>query len=352
MEFEGLPCVIGLEITLACNLNCRHCASSAGRPRSNELTTNEMIAICDQFPDLLVREVDITGGEPLVRKDWFKIAEHLGKLNIHVRMVTNGLLLKDNISRIINAGLSTVGISFDGLENTHDFIRERKGLFKRIIDGVEAAIAANIPVAAITAVNNRNVDELQELQTVLFDLGIRDWQVQPIFSRGRAKETELNLSESAFLEMGEFVKRRMKMCDASGFHLMPADGVGYYTDMDTRDHAWKGCSAGLSTCGITADGKIKGCLSLPDHFIEGDLRQNDLWDIWFNKHSFAYNRQFSVNDLGENCMNCIYGEQCKGGCSVMSYAATDRFHNDPYCFYRILEKNKSCRRVVCAECAV
>lgn len=336
MKFEGFPVVIGFELTLACNLRCKHCASSAGRHRVNELSFDEILNICDQFPDLLVQEVDFTGGEPLLHAEWPRIATHLRKLNIPVRMVSNGVLLKDNISRIVDAGIATVGISIDGLEATHDYIRARPGLFKQIISGVEAALAADIPIAVITAVNNYNVSELPKLYTILHGLGVRHWQVQPLFSRGRAREEELHLSESSFLEMGEFVHSHVTACDSVGFNMIPADGVGYFTELDTRDPAWQGCGAGMAACGITADGKVKGCLSFPDHLFEGDLRKQDLWSIWFDKASFTYNRRFLLGSLGENCTNCEFGEQCRGGCSVMSYTATQQFHNDPYCFHRIL----------------
>ena len=336
MGFEGFPSVIGLELTLACNLRCNHCASSAGHPRPNELSLDEILNICDQFPDLLVQEVDLTGGEPLLRPDWFRIATYLRELNIPVRMVSNGVLLKENISRLVDAGIATVGISLDGLEATHDHIRERPGLFKQVLNGVEAALAAGIPIAVITAVNNHNVSELPKLYALLHRLGVRHWQVQPIFSRGRARETELNLSESSFLKLGEFIHSHAASCGTVGFSMMPADGVGYFTELDTRDPAWQGCGAGMSSCGITSDGKVKGCLSFPDHLVEGDLRKRDLWSIWFDKTSFIYNRKFSPEDLGENCTNCKFDEQCRGGCSVMSYASTQQFHNDPYCFHRIL----------------
>ncbi|MGD8777871.1 MAG: radical SAM protein [Ignavibacteria bacterium] len=340
MEFEGFPAVIGLELTLACNLRCKHCASSAGYPRHNELSLKEMLNICDQFPDLLVQEVDLTGGEPLVRKDWFKIASYIRELNIPVRMVSNGVLLKDNLARIKDADISTVGISLDGLESTHDHIREKPGLFKQIINGIESALAEGIPIAVITAVSNYNVNELPGLYTFLRQLGVRHWQVQPIFSRGRAREEQLNLSETSFIQLGKFVQSNINLCEANVVNMMPADGVGYFTELDTREQEWNGCGAGISTCGITADGKIKGCLSLPDEFIEGDLRKRDLWDIWFDKKSFTYNRCFSASELGANCSNCEFGEQCKGGCSVMSHTATTKFHNDPFCFHRILPKQK------------
>lgn len=340
MRFEGFPNVIGLELTLACNLRCKHCASSAGDPRENELSLDELLSICDQMPDLLVQEVDITGGEPLLRKDWFAVARHLKVLDIPTRMVSNGILLKDNIGRLLDAGVATVGVSIDGLEKTHDFIRGKSGLFRIITDGVEQAAAAGVPMAAITAVNDINVGELSELHAFLKNIGIRHWQVQPIFSRGRAEESELNLLDDTYMQLGNFAYKHCHASDNTDISIMPADGVGYYTDLDTRERPWQGCSAGLATCGITADGKIKGCLSMPDHMIEGDLRERNLWEIWFDQEAFSYNRMFTVMDLGDNCRECVHGETCKGGCSVMSLTATGQFHNNPFCFHKILERRK------------
>ena len=77
---------------------------------------------------------------------------------------------------------------------------------------------------------------------------------------------------------------------------------------------------------------------MPDELIEGDLRKNDLWDIWFSPNAFAYNRQFSQSQLGANCANCDMNETCSGGCSTSSYASTGIFHNDPCCFYSINSK--------------
>ncbi len=339
MAFEGFPLVVGWELTLACNLRCGHCASSAGFPRPNELRLNEALDLCDQFPALLVQEVDFTGGEPLLRTDWIKIAMRLNELKITTRLVTNGLLLKENVPFLKEANIATVGVSLDGLEVTHDRIRKRPGLFQQVIAGVEAALAADLPTAVITAVNDQNVRELPKLFAFLQSIGIRHWQVQPTFVLGRAQEGgELGLSESSYQELGEFICSHVGLCETGGFRMMPADGVGYFTALDTRKPAWRGCAAGILSCGITSEGKIKGCLSFPDKLIEGNLRERDLWDIWFDDEAFTYNRRFLLVDLGEYCKGCEFGEYCKGGCTVMSYAATQQFHNDPYCFHGMLAR--------------
>jgi radical SAM protein with 4Fe4S-binding SPASM domain len=135
--------------------------------------------------------------------------------------------------------------------------------------------------------------------------------------------------------MGRFARGCAIARPSSRPVVLPGDSFGYYTDADRREPPWGGCSAGLFLCGITSDGGVKGCLSMPDIFIEDSLRRRDLWDIWFDPAAFRYNRQFSIADLGPHCRSCDRAQECGGGCSSMSYACTGGFHNDPFCFYRM-----------------
>lgn len=335
MGFEGFPLIVGWELTLACNLRCRHCGSSAALPRPDELNVEECLAICEQLPALLVQEVDFTGGEPLLRPDWSRIATHLGELGIRTKLLTNGLTLgPDTVAQLKDAGIAGVGVSIDGLEATHDHIRDRTGLFQHALAGIERVSNAGLPVTVITTVNGLNIDELPALFVLLRSLGVDAWQVQPIFPLGRGKAASgLRLSEQAYIQLGAFVGEWGPLSAETGTELMPGDSFGYFTAVDKREPPWGGCSAGLTACGITSNGKVKGCLSLPDELVEGDLRHKDLWDIWFREDAFPYTRQFSIDKLGPACQTCDMAEQCKGGCSAMSYACSQAFHNDPYCFY-------------------
>ena len=341
MEFEGFPYVVGWELTLACNLRCSHCGSSAGLPRVNELTLEESLAICDQFPELLVQEVDFTGGEPLLRSDWLRIVTYLGEIGIRTKILTNGLLLEpDTVAQIKEAGIAGVGISLDGLERTHDYIRGQAGLFRCVVAGIERVVKADLPLTVITAANALNIKELPSIFTLLQSVGVSRWQIQPIFPLGRVhKAADLQLSDQIYMQLGTFVKEWGPQVEEAGIKMVPADSFGYFTELDTREPSWGGCPAGLFSCGITSDGKVKGCLSLPDDVIEGDLRQHDLWDIWFHPDSFHYTRHFTTEALGPACHSCDKAEQCHGGCSAMSYGSTGRFHNDPYCFHGIRMRN-------------
>lgn len=343
LNFEGFPLIIGWELTLTCNLRCNHCGSSAGLPRQGELTTEECLKICDQFPDLLVQEVNFTGGEPLLRPDWADIAMHLRDLGITTKILTNGMALgQDTISRMKDAGISGVGISLDGLAETHDYIRGRVGCFQNVLKGIKLVLGNDIPLTVITTVNALNVHELPALFELLRSVDVKRWRVQPIIPEGRVQGfTALRMDEKDYMALGNFFLQWEQRARTEGVELLSGDGLGYFDESILHDNPWRGCPAGLVSCGITSDGRIKGCLSLPDEVVEGDLRKNDLWDIWFHSDSFAYTRQFSKEKLGSNCKTCDRAEECGGGCSAKSYGNTRRFHNDPLCLRRSRSKDRA-----------
>ncbi|MGC2109030.1 MAG: radical SAM protein [Candidatus Korobacteraceae bacterium] len=334
MAFEGFPFIVGWELTLACNLRCRHCASTAGLPRKNELSLEECLALCDQFPALLVQEVDFTGGEPLLKTGWEQIAVRLRELGIATRIITNGIeLSEETVRRMREAGLAGVGVSLDGIEATHDYVRARDGMFGLVIAGLERLVAAGLPPTVITAVNSRSLCELPQVFDLLRSLGVRSWQLQPIFPSGRSFERpELQLSEEQYLELGRFVAEWEPKGRELGLELRAADSCGYFTELATGPE-WHGCNAGIVAAGIMSDGRVKGCLSMPDELADGDLRKSDLWDIWFRPGAFAYTRDYERSKLGPNCAGCEYGDQCRGGCTSMSYTTMGRIHDDPYCFH-------------------
>lgn len=334
MPFEGFPFIIGWELTLSCNLRCTHCGSSAGQARSNELTTKEALEICEQLPALLVQEVDFTGGEPILRADWPLIARRLIELNIPTNVLTNGLQVDaDTVAQMKEIGISGAGISLDGLERTHDSIRNCKGSFAAVLRSIARMQDADVPINVITTVNAVNLSELPDLLRLLQSLGVRTWRLQPLIPAGRVRaHQELQIDNTVTLRLGRFIRDNKRDAARKELNIICSDGLEYIDEGDERP--WRGCSAGIVSCGITSDGKVKGCLSMPDELIEGDLRQNSLWDIWFDDTAFPYTRRFSLDQLGPNCSACEKREECKGGCSSHSFCSTGSFHNDPCCFYQ------------------
>jgi radical SAM protein with 4Fe4S-binding SPASM domain len=153
------------------------------------------------------------------------------------------------------------------------------------------------------------------------------------------------MTGAQYLALKEPVQAWAYREEVLGIYVTPADSLGYFSEVEAPGGVtWHGCPAGRISCGITSDGKVKGCLSLPDHLIEGDLREKDLWSIWFAPGAFVYTRDFTPKCLGANCRGCELGEMCRGGCSAMSFGSTGAFHNDPYCFHSLARRNPAAFR--------
>ena len=328
-----LDCVVW-EITLKCNLKCSHCGSSAGKARSNELTTKECFKLNEELAELGCNSVSLMGGEPFLRRDWLSIAQSINDLGMNLNFVSNGFTLDRYIDKISQLEPQVIGISLDGLEKTHDKIRKVKGSFKRAINSIELLRDRGIQTTIITTVSKLNFDDLPKMKNLIFKKGA-NWQIKIAMPFGNFQR-EFMLSKEEFYAVALFIaSERIK----NSFENLPVIGAhcfGYYSKFLPGCQEWKSCSAGISSIGVTSNGGIVGCLSMGnDRLIEGNIRERSLKEIWQDPNSFSYNRKFGKNKLGSNCKNCKHGIKCKGGCNSMSTTITNKFHNDPYCFYSI-----------------
>ena len=355
-KFGYFPRVAVWELTLRCNLACRHCGSRAGKPREDELSLGEALALCEDLARLHCQRLTLGGGEPTLRRDWPAIATKLIELGVRVGMITNGLTWNDELSAIAKrVGLESVAFSVDGLDEAHDHVRRHDGHLRKVLAAIDSCRLAGVRVGAITTVNARNKHELEAVRGLLAAHGVRNWQVQLATATGNlADHPELALAPEDMLDL---VPRIAAMCaDRRRPTVHPGHDIGYYGGCEERLRGadknfpfWTGCSAGCSVIGIESHGHIKGCLSLPssqegvDTFVEGNIRQTPLEEIWRRKGAFAYNREFTREHLGGYCRECEYGEICRGGCTWMGFANERSLRDNPYCYHRQLKAREASR---------
>lgn len=334
-----VPIHVVWETTLNCNMNCMHCGSSAGTQRKKELTTKEGLTLCKDLSELGTKIISLMGGEALLRKDWGLLANHIRDLGINVTLMSNGWLINEKtISELIKIEPYAVTISIDGgIAKTHDLIRHLEGSFDRCIKSLELLTNANLPVTVITTVHKQNYKELPLLRDFLLNKGIA-WQIQMGNAVGRFPKS-LILTKEEFYSVALFIASCRKKYSIKELPVMGAHNFGYNSNIlpNIMILPWIGCQAGLTALGIQSDGGIKGCLSLPDEFIEGNIRKQKISDVWNNPNLFFYNRNFKKEDLGEKCKECKYGKICKGGCLTVSSSLTGKNHSDPYCL-QLIEK--------------
>ena len=129
---KHIPISVVWETTLACNMNCLHCGSSAGKRRVKELSTDESMKLCDDLKTLGTRVISMMGGEPFLRKDWEDIALYIRDLNMNLTFMSNGLLIDDKIiTKLKKIDPYAVTISIDGATaSTHNTIRGVKKSFE------------------------------------------------------------------------------------------------------------------------------------------------------------------------------------------------------------------------------
>lgn len=333
-------------------MKCLHCASSAneGWTRGNELSLKEKLALCGDLHELGCENVALSGGEALLDKDWEPVAKRLVGLGINVSVISNGLVIDAEIAkRIKDAGLCRIALSLDGLEATHNYIRGNSKSFKKVIDTVPLLARVGLPVNFVTHINSLNIKELRAIENLAGSLGINVWRLQLGSPIGRmAKNPNLLITPDRLPEVADFIvaaKKRQKVTISVG------DNIGYFSHHEQKLRStpkrgnlnfWCGCSAGCLNLGIESNGNVKGCLSLQsERFVEGNVRTEPLRDIWNKKGNFSYTRDFKVKNLKGHCRGCEYGEICRGGCVFMAYGSTGTPHNNPYCLYNVMVRNKS-----------
>jgi radical SAM protein with 4Fe4S-binding SPASM domain len=332
-DFPFKPKVVGWELTKACNFRCLHCGSYAGEPHKDELTLQEGLALCRNLADLKCEVLTLSGGEPLLHPHWDEYAKALSSYGIRVYMITNGYFLEENIDRILASPLRRLGLSIDGLQSTHNYIRDNPRAFQKAMLGVKLLKEKGLTVGAVTHISKMNIKEMQELYDYFLTLHLDFWQIQITFLSGRMKEHEDFISNPEdMITIAKFIEKVRK---AGKMVVDGGDNLGYYSRCDITAHPWKGCFAGRWLMGIEAEGSVKGCLSLPRELIEGNVRKRPLKEIWEDPQLFKYNRYFNPQDLQGNCSGCDKGSLCRAGCKVTAYSSTGSFFNNPYCLYRV-----------------
>jgi len=340
-ENKYVPGQVVWELTLKCNLKCIHCGSSAGKARADELSTREALRLCKDLAEINSREVCFMGGEPFLRKEWYRLGREITDLGMKLLVISNGFMANDDIiSKLVKLQPYGVSVSLDGATaKTHDHIRGVNGSFKKVMEFISLLEKADLPTAVITTVNRFNFKELPLIRDFLLDKNIA-WQIQVGAPEGRFPENLL-LSKEEFYSLGLFIAFLQTKYSTKELPVVGAHCCGYYSQYIPHPGLspnWRGCQAGITVLSVKSNGDVIGCLATPDEYIEGNIRDRSIVDIWNDPDAFAYNRKFKKEDLGENCKDCKYGETCKGGCMGMSTCLTGKPHNDPYCYYKIEQK--------------
>jgi radical SAM protein with 4Fe4S-binding SPASM domain len=304
------------------------------------LTTEEALHLCDDLKGIGCQGVALMGGEPLLRPDWDTISERIHELGMELSIITNGWLgQNDDITqRIMDLSPECVSVSLDGGEAaTHDMIRGVPGSFDRATKAIERYVSLGLPTSVITTVHKMNLKDLTKIREFLRGIGVA-WQIQTATPHGRLERKHV-LSKEEYYSVALFMAATRKTM-SKDLMVAGAHDMGYFSTIlpELQVAAWQGCQADMGTLGIQSNGNIIGCLALQDDFIEGNVRELPLTEIWNDDSLFRYSRRVKKSDVKAHCARCEFAGPCGGVCTAMSVSLGKGIHQDPYCL-RFIEKS-------------
>ncbi|MEM0118565.1 MAG: TIGR04053 family radical SAM/SPASM domain-containing protein [Conexivisphaerales archaeon] len=196
MPFESKPLLVFWEMTRACNLFCLHCRASAiKRALPGELSTADAKIMLEDIQKFgrPYPTVILTGGDPLLRKDFFEIIQHLNHIDIPfaVSPAVTEMLNEDILLSLKKHNTSSISVSLDGSSKyVHDRIRSVDGTFDRTMDVIRKAVALGINIQVNTTIMKQNVFELPYIFELVRRMGVRTWELFFLIGVGRATGVE------------------------------------------------------------------------------------------------------------------------------------------------------------------
>lgn len=301
------------ECTLRCNARCLHCGSDCKISAVNEdMPADDFLKVIDSLrPHVDQHKVFIifTGGEALMRKDLEYVGLQLYKREFPWGMVTNGIALTNSrLQSLLQSGMHSVSVSLDGFEDAHDWLRGVSGCFKKALNAIQLLVNENDLIwDVVTCVNQKNFSRLEEFKNFLVATGVKRWRLFTIFPVGRAaRNPDLQIDNEQFTFLLDFIKS----CRKEGKLRVNFACEGFLGEYETlvRDNFYR-CNAGLSVASILSDGSISSCPSIRSHYYQGNIYQDDFWDVWQNRFQVFRNRDWMKNGL---CADCKMWKFCLG----------------------------------------
>lgn len=302
------------ESTLRCNVHCLHCGSDCVSSITQpDMPSADFLKVIDEqiTPHVNPHEVMIiiSGGEPLMRKDLEDVGRALYDRGYPWGMVTNGLALTpERFVALRKAGLRSLTISCDGLQEDHIWLRQHPLAFEGATRAIRLAAAdKGLTWDVVTCANQRNYPHLKAIREMLWGMGVRNWRVFGIDPMGRAATNpELLLTDEQFRGLMDFIAAEREQ----GRHVSySCEGyLGSYEGR-VRDHLYH-CAAGISIASILIDGSISACTSIRGKYYQGNIYRDSFWEVW--EHGFKPYRDRSWMKKQTPCKDCKAFAFCEG----------------------------------------
>lgn len=351
---EGMGPVVVWNSTRTCNLKCRHCyMSSDAKKYQNELTTAEAKQFIDDLADFNVPVLLFSGGEPLIRPDFFELADYAAEKGVRPTLSTNGTLITPEVARKIkDIGVGYVGISLDGLREVNDKFRGKAGAFEAAMNGIKNCVAVDQRVGLRFTINHHNIQELENIFDFIEEENINRVCFYHLVYSGRGNQMmdeDVTAEESRramdiiIRRTRDFEERGLKKeiltvdnhCDGVYMYLKAlqegkdelAQQIKKYISMNG------GNRSGMAFAEVDPLGYVH-----PDQFTQhhtfGNVRERKFGDIWQDTtNPIMAGLKDRKPLLKGRCSKCKFLDNCNGNFRTRAEARTgDFWESDPSCY--------------------
>ncbi|MDG4549930.1 MAG: heme d1 biosynthesis radical SAM protein NirJ [Candidatus Contendobacter sp.] len=336
-----------------CNLACKHCYSiSADTDFPGELTTDEVFAVMDDLKRFRVPALILSGGEPLLRPDIYAIARRAKDMGFYVALSSNGTLIdKTNIARIAEIGFDYVGVSLDGIAETHDRFRRQSGAFAASLNGIRLCQEHGIKVGIRYTMTQDNAHDLLPLLGLLETERIDKFYFSHLNyagrgNRNRKDDAQHRTTRQAMDLLFETCWRLVSESRPKEFVTGNNDADGVYLlfwvrrnfpELEAHIRAklaqWGGNASGVNVANIDNLGNVH-----PDtmwwHHTLGNVRERPFSEIWPDTSDpLMAGLKAHPRSVKGRCGQCQYCDICGGNTRVRAQQLTgDPWAEDPACY--------------------
>ncbi|MBP2639362.1 MAG: putative heme d1 biosynthesis radical protein NirJ1 [Firmicutes bacterium] len=350
----GAGPVVVWNSTRTCNLRCRHCyMDSDAQQYQGELTTEEAKRFIDDLADFRVPVLLFSGGEPLIRKDFFELAAYASDKGIRPTLSTNGTLITpETARRIKEIGVGYVGISLDGLREVNDQFRGKEGAFQAAMEGIQNCVAVGQRVGLRFTINRHNLQELDHIFDFIEDENIDRVCFYHLVYSGRGNQMmdeDVTIAESR--QAMDIIIRRTRDFEERGLtkEILTVDNHcdGVYLYLKALQEKNLELAARIKSL-ISLNGGNRSGIAFaevdplgfvhPDQFTQhhsfGNVRERRFKDIWTDvSNPVLAGLKDRKPLLKGRCAACQYLEQCNGNFRTRAEAMTgDFWESDPACY--------------------
>ncbi len=362
------PISVILEFTRLCNLKCPHCYMNtylieSDRTRLHELSTEEWLNCIDSLSDAGVVSITFSGGEPLLREDFFKVAEYASSKGLSSSLATNGMMIdKETVKKLKEVGIGHVEISLSSAKKDSNDALRGKGSFEKTINAAKYCMEEGMTVGLAITLTKQTKDEIEEFLELAKNIGV-DLAVflnfLPVGHASGSKNLDLDPYESE--ELLKTINKKRQAYDSFFRKIVVLQAthiarVCYDMTEDKKNFVLQqigfiklnnpgrgnrlkyvgGCAAGRFLAAISPEGEIMPCPFL--RLKLGNIKKDNFFNIWLS--DTVLNKLRDRENWNGNCGKCNHKIVC-GGCRARAYTYSGDFlESDPGCILNAKPTNR------------